>query len=199
MCQHLCFVLFLTSQRFPVFGHCAFNTDSCVCLSHPFFFLLPLHPVLHVAAPGSKGPTRREGESSLCPPLFRPSLFPLDSWGSFQRPPSQQLPPPSTQAPALCPHRLSWPSVQAPDSCLRAHLPCCMGLPTPRLPMASPSPFPEARGAQSLFGAAGSSPSPALLVPSDIEILFVLPQRDSQGHRAEPPQKPEAQETILEH
>ena len=70
----------------------------CVPLSYPFFFLSPplssLHPVLHVAAPGSKGPTRREGESSLSPPSFRPSLFPLDFPGVLSEAPISALPVP---------------------------------------------------------------------------------------------------------
>lgn len=93
MCQHLCFVLFLISRRFLLFGCCAINTDSCVCASLSSFLFLslplsPFYPVLHVAAPGSKGPTRREGESTLSPLPFRPGhcVRPVDSWGLSEAP-----------------------------------------------------------------------------------------------------------------
>lgn len=42
MCQHLCFVLFLISQRSLLFGRCAINMGSCVCASlSSFLFSLP--------------------------------------------------------------------------------------------------------------------------------------------------------------
>lgn len=97
-CQHLCSVLFLISWRFLLFGHCAVNTDSCVCASlSSFLFFSPsfsfLHPGLHVAAPGSKGPTGREGESTLSPLSFCPSLcFGIDwGWGAVRGPGSALL------------------------------------------------------------------------------------------------------------
>ena len=70
--------------------------------SHPFFFLsVPplssLHPMLHVIAPGRKGPTRREGESTLSPP--HQCLHPLESWGCFWKPPIPAL---------LLVHRPQW-------------------------------------------------------------------------------------------
>lgn len=71
-----------------------------VSLSHPFFFLsVPplssLHPMLHVIAPGRKGPTRREGESTLSPP--HQCLHPLESWGVLLEAPHSS--PPGAQAP----------------------------------------------------------------------------------------------------
>lgn len=102
MCQHVCFVLFLTSQRFLLFGHCAFNTDSRVCASLlSFLFSLPLsppHPVLHVAAQGVKGQPGEKVSPHFALHLSAPVSSP---WilGVLPEAPSQ--PRPSTQAPAL--------------------------------------------------------------------------------------------------